>query len=75
MGDVFIPGEEVNVSVGRNQRKVRSDSDADAAFERLRRAEAHLHNDEVIHLDGSPPMFFFADPDGNGLVYLQETDS
>jgi len=29
-------------------------------------------SDEVIHLDGSPPMFFFADPDGNGLVYLEE---
>ena len=22
--------------------------------------------------DGAPPMFFFADPDGNGLVYLEE---
>ena len=47
-------------------------SDADAAYDRLRRAEAHLHNDDVVHLDGSPPMFFFSDPDGNGLVYLQE---
>ena len=24
------------------------------------------------NLDGYPPMFFFADPDGNGLVYLEE---
>jgi hypothetical protein len=31
-----------------------------------------LHNDEVVHLDGAPPMFFFADPDGNGLVYMEE---
>jgi hypothetical protein len=21
---------------------------------------------------GAPPVFFFADPDGNGLVYLEE---
>ncbi len=49
-------------------------SDADAAYSRLQGAQVHLHNDEVLHLDGSPPMFFFADPDGNGLVYLQEPD-
>ena len=50
-------------------------SDADTAYSRLRDAEVQMHNEEVIHLDGWPPMFFFADPDGNGLVYLQETDS
>ena len=49
-------------------------SDAKAAHRRLQNADVLLHNDEVIHLDGSPPMFFFADPDGNGLVYLQEAD-
>ena len=47
-------------------------ADADAAYARLREAGATLHNDEVLHLDGAPPMFFFADPDGNGLVYLQD---
>jgi len=46
--------------------------DADAAYARLRAVGATLHNDEVLHLDGAPPMFFFADPDGNGLVYLQD---
>ena len=50
-------------------------SDADTAYRRLRDAEVQMHNEQVIHLDGLPPMFFFADPDGNGLVYLQETDS
>jgi catechol 2,3-dioxygenase-like lactoylglutathione lyase family enzyme len=50
-------------------------SDADAAYARLQEAGATLHNDEVLHLDGSPPMFFFADPDGNGLVYLEEAAS
>ena len=50
-------------------------ADADAAYARLREAGATLHNDEVLHLDGAPPMFFFADPDGNGLVYLQDLPS
>lgn len=46
--------------------------DAYAAFERLRDAGATVHNDAVVEMPGVPPMFFFADPDGNGLVYLQE---
>ena len=47
-------------------------TNAGTAHSRLRQAGARLHNDEVVLLDGSPPMFFFADPDGNGLVYLEE---
>ena len=46
--------------------------DAYVAFERLRELGVTLHNDAVVELEGAPPMFFFADPDGNGLVYLQE---
>ncbi len=48
-------------------------SDADVAHRRLHEAGARLYNDDVLHLDGMPPMFFFADPDGNGLVYLEES--
>jgi catechol 2,3-dioxygenase-like lactoylglutathione lyase family enzyme len=47
-------------------------TDAAAAHARLRGAGAKLHNDQVVHLEGAPPMFFFADPDGNGLVYMEE---
>ena len=47
-------------------------TDAEAAHARLRRAGATLHNDQVVHLEGAPPMFFFSDPDGNGLVYLED---
>jgi catechol 2,3-dioxygenase-like lactoylglutathione lyase family enzyme len=47
-------------------------TDAEAAHARLRDAGTTLHNDRVVHLDGAPPMFFFADPDGNGLVYMEE---
>lgn len=48
-------------------------TDAEGALARLRDAGVTLHNDHVIRLDGAPPMFFFADPDGNGLVYLEES--
>ncbi len=47
-------------------------TDAQAAYEKLTGSDATLHNDEVLHLDGAPPMFFFADPDGDGLVYLED---
>lgn len=46
--------------------------DAASAHTELHAAGVTLHNDEVVELPGSAPMFFFADPDGNGLVYIQE---
>jgi len=46
--------------------------DAETAYARLRKAGVTLHNDKVLYLEGAPPMFFFNDPDGNGLVYLEE---
>ncbi len=48
-------------------------SNAEVAYDRLRDQGATLHNDEVVRMDGVPAMFFFADPDGNGLVYLEES--
>jgi len=56
----------------RRSRSRLGTTDAEAAHARLRDAGVTLHNVEVIHLEGTPPMFFFADPDGNGLVYLEE---
>ena len=47
-------------------------TDAAAAHERLRASGVTLHNDEPISLGGAAPMFFFDDPFGNGLVYIQE---
>ena len=47
-------------------------ADAETAHARLRQAGVTIHNDQVVHLEGAPPMFFFSDPDGNGLVYLEE---
>ena len=46
--------------------------DADAAHARIREAGVVLHNEEVLHLEAAPPMFSFTDPDGNGLVYLED---
>ena len=78
--EVVPPGSTVGLVLlppdGRIPVAVRlGTSDAGTALVRLREAGATLHNDEVLHLDGAPPMFFFADPDGNGLVYMQETDT
>lgn len=63
---LLTPGTELPVAVRL------ATNDADEAFQRVRDLGVQIHNDEVIHLDGAPPMFYFADPDGNGLVYMQE---
>jgi catechol 2,3-dioxygenase-like lactoylglutathione lyase family enzyme len=49
-------------------------SDAQRAHDKIREAGVTLHNDELVLLEGVPPMFSFTDPDGNGLVYLEDTD-
>lgn len=46
--------------------------DATEAFDQLRQSDTTIHNDQVLLLGDHPPMFHFADPDGNGLVYLEE---
>jgi catechol 2,3-dioxygenase-like lactoylglutathione lyase family enzyme len=49
-------------------------SDADAAYAVLRDVPGVVHhNEEVLRWEGVPPMFSFTDPDGNGLVYLEDT--
>lgn len=48
-------------------------SDADAAHARLRETPGVvMHNPEVLRWEGVPPMFSFEDPDGNGLVLLED---
>ena len=49
-------------------------SDAQRALETVRAAGVTVHNEELIRMDGVPAMFSFTDPDGNGLVYLEDTD-
>lgn len=49
-------------------------SDAQHAHDKLRAAGVTLHNDELVRMEGVPPMFSFTDPDGNGLVYMEDAD-
>jgi catechol 2,3-dioxygenase-like lactoylglutathione lyase family enzyme len=49
-------------------------SDAARAHGRVRQAGLALHNPELVRMEGVPAMFSFTDPDGNGLVYLEDTD-
>lgn len=49
-------------------------SDARQAHDKVRKAGVTLHNDELVRVEGVPPMFSFTDPDGNGLVYLEDAD-
>lgn len=49
-------------------------SDAQQAHDEIRESGVSLHNDELVRMEGFPPMFSFADPDGNGLVYLEDAD-
>ncbi len=49
-------------------------SDAQQAHDKVREAGVTLHNEELVRLEVVPAMFSFTDPDGNGLVYLEDTD-
>lgn len=49
-------------------------SDAQQAQDKVRAAGVTLHNEELVEMEGVPPMFSFTDPDGNGLVYLEDPD-
>lgn len=49
-------------------------SDAQQAQDTVREAGGPLHNEQLVRMEGIPPMFSFTDPDGNGLVHMQETD-
>ena len=48
-------------------------SDAQQAHDTVRKAGVTVHNEELIRMEGVPAMFSFTDPDGNGLVYLEDT--
>jgi catechol 2,3-dioxygenase-like lactoylglutathione lyase family enzyme len=50
-------------------------SDAEAAHRAVRASGVAVHNEELVRMPGVPPMFSFSDPDGNGLVYLEDTDA
>ncbi len=47
-------------------------TDAQRAHDKIRETGVTLHNDELVRMDGVPPMFSSSDPYGNGLVYLED---
>ncbi len=47
-------------------------ADVEQAFTAVRESGVTVHNEELVRLEGVPPMFSFTDPDGNGLVYLED---
>lgn len=49
--------------------------DAQRAHDKIRAAGVTLYNEELVRMEGVPAMFSFADPDGNGLVYMEEPDA
>lgn len=49
-------------------------SDAQQAHDIVRGSGVTVHNEEVIRMEGVPAMFSFTDPDGNGLVYMEDAD-
>lgn len=78
--EVVPPGSEVGLVLLPPDSQIplavrMGTTDAEAAYARLQQAGAALHNDQVLHLDGMPPMFVFADPDGNELDYIEEEKS
>ncbi|KQR51375.1 glyoxalase [Leifsonia sp. Leaf336] len=46
--------------------------DAAAAFARVDEAGVDLYNDAPLTVGDGSPMFFFDDPFGNGLVFIEE---
>ena len=75
--EVVPPGSEVGLVVLPPDSPIPvavrlGTSDAQEAYDRIAAAGVTLHNGEVLHLDGAPPMFAFTDPEGNELVYLQD---
>lgn len=47
-------------------------ADVDSAHRVVRRHDSSVRED-VLRLDFAPPMFEFTDPDGNVLVYLEDS--
>ncbi len=48
--------------------------DAAAAYAQVGAVDGVVHhNDEVLRWDSVPPMFHVSDPDGNSLVYLEDS--
>lgn len=77
MIDVVPPGSSVGIVLLPADSEIPvalrlGTTDAHAAFARVREAGVALHNQEPITIGDGTPMFFFDDPFGNGVVYIEE---
>jgi catechol 2,3-dioxygenase-like lactoylglutathione lyase family enzyme len=77
MIEVVPPGSDVSLVLLRPDSQIPvairlATPDAQRAHDAVRATGVTLHNEELVRMAGVPAMFFFDDPDGNGLVYLEE---
>ena len=77
MIEVVPPGSSVGIVLLPSDSEIPvalrlGTSDAAGAFSSVKDAGSVLHSDEPISIGGGPQMFYFDDPFGNGLVYIQE---
>lgn len=75
--EVVPPGSEVAIVLipqgSKTPTAIRlGTSDAEEAHARIAASGVTVHNPEVLRWESVPPMFSFTDPDGNGLVYLED---
>ncbi|WP_371029175.1 VOC family protein [Pseudoclavibacter sp. JSM 162008] len=76
--EVLPPGSSVGIVLLPHDSEIPiavrlGTTDAEEAHDRIKASGVELHNDEVLRWEGVEPMFSFEDPDGNGLVYLEDS--
>lgn len=70
VGIVLLPADgEIPVAVRLGT------PDAAAAFDTVGRAGVDVYNEGPLTVGDGSPMFFFDDPFGNGLVFVEESPS
>ena len=79
MVEVVPPGSSISLVLLPPDSKIPvairlGTSDAQQAHDKIRAARVTLHNEELVRMEGVPAMFSFTDPDGNGLVSLEDSD-
>ena len=75
--EVGLPGSDVTLLLLSDNGEIpigvrMGVADVDAAHRVVRRHDPTVRA-EVLRLDFAPPMFEFVDPDGNTLVYLEDS--
>lgn len=76
--EVVPPGSNVSIALLKADGEIpiairMGTDDAAEAHASLEGLGVRLDNPEVLRWENFPPMFAFADPDGNGLVYLEDS--